>query len=94
MVIVACGDRRTLSFPAPYGNFGDGSNSGLLMNSGLNRWRRGWDSDPIHLLKRRKLLILRFAPSVKNAGNAGLRYTAGTRAGRVPRSTVPVPNLS
>jgi hypothetical protein len=45
----------------------------------MTGWRRGWDSDSLPTLNRRKLFILRSDESSKNDTNAEERYTAGTR---------------
>src|SRR5260370_27597665 len=45
----------------------------------LQKWRRGWDSDSLHSLKPRNLLILQCARRCENARKAELRYKWGTR---------------
>jgi hypothetical protein len=42
-------------------------------------WRRGWDSDSLHMLAARNLLILSSARTEEIATKAELRYTPGTR---------------
>ena len=42
-------------------------------------WRRGWESNRVRPLKRRKSFILRNARNAKNAQFAELGYAAGTR---------------
>ncbi len=42
------------------------------------RWRRGWDSNPVGVLKARNLLILRAAPDAGTAGTAVVGYSLGT----------------
>jgi hypothetical protein len=42
-------------------------------------WRRGWDSNHDGVLSLRNLLISQNGRNAKNAQNASLRYTAGTR---------------
>ena len=46
---------------------------------GRKQWCPGWESNPVPLLKRRKLLILRVTDYAKNAKSAKVGYAAGMR---------------
>ena len=45
-------------------------------------WRRGWDSNPMHGLATRKLLILKRTESNRSSELAALSYTYRTRVSR------------
>jgi|SRR6516165_1244944 hypothetical protein len=47
-------------------------------------WRRGWESNPVHVLRARNLLILRDAPGAPGAGAAGVGYSLGTDSVATP----------
>ena len=51
-------------------------------------WRRGWDSNPLHVLNPRKLFILRSDKTDKSGTSAEVRYTADTRRAEVRRAEV------
>ena len=46
------------------------------------KWRRGWDSDSLHMKKRRNLLILRSARTQESATKAELTCKRGTKIHR------------
>ena len=50
----------------------------LTHSKAVENWRRGWDSNPVALLIRRKLLIFRDAPTTPAAGTARIGYSLGT----------------
>ncbi|PYU18505.1 MAG: hypothetical protein DMG30_27545 [Acidobacteria bacterium] len=63
---------------------GAGENVSKSLEIKLIEWRRGWDSNPIPVLKARKLLILRVALVAGTALTAVVGYSFGTDASHDP----------
>jgi hypothetical protein len=55
-----------------------------LVGNKEEKWYTGWESNPVPILKTRKLLILCIAKYARNAKNAGVGYAAGTRDDHLP----------
>src|SRR6266436_2995667 len=71
------------SFSCNVDCIGAHAKSQRLNDSKKRQWCPGWESNPSGGLILRKLLILRNSKMEKNHKNAEVRYTAGTRTGRV-----------